>query len=228
MIDSTPPRRAAKPREAMPRQAIRGARLLLVTDPRPDLAARVEAAVRGGVDVVQLREKRAAKEREAREELLELAEELRRICVRGGALFTVNDDVELARLSGADGVHLGQEDEAIAKAREALGPKAVVGLSAGSVGEAREAVREGADYLGVGTLFATPTKPDAEVAGLALVEGVARERLPVPWFAIGGVTPETAPEVAAAGAKGFAVVRAILDADDPEAAAHELRRLLPG
>ncbi len=226
MIDSVPPRRAAKPRELMPRQAIRGARLLLVTDPRPDLAARVEAAVRGGVGVVQLREKRAAKGREAREELLPLAEELRRICVRGGALFTVNDDVELARLSGADGVHLGQEDETIAKARDVLGPGAVVGRSAGSVGEAREAVREGADYLGVGTVFGTPTKPDAAVAGLALVEGVARERPPVPWFAIGGVTPENAPEVATAGARGFAVVRAILDAEDPEAAARKLRRLL--
>jgi thiamine-phosphate pyrophosphorylase len=208
----------------VPRQAIRGARLLLVTDPRPDLAARVEAAVRGGVDVVQLREKRAEKASEA-EELLALAEELRRICARG-ALFTVNDDVELARLSGADGVHLGQEDEAINKARESLGMEAVVGLSVGSVGQAREAVREGADYLGVGTIFATPTKPDAEVTGLALVGGVARERPLVPWFAIGGVTLKTAPVVAAAGAKGFAVVRAILDAHDPEAAAHELRRLL--
>ena len=205
-----------------PRTLIRDARLLLVTDPRPDVAARVEAAVRGGVDVVQLRDKRAT-----REELLPLAEELKDICARAGALFTVNDDVELARLSGAEGVHLGQEDEAIAKAREALGPKAVLGLSVGSVGEAREAVDEGADYLGVGTVFATPTKPDAEVAGLALVEGVARERPPVPWFAIGGITPETAPEVAAAGARGFAVVRAILDADNPEAAARELRRLLP-
>lgn len=211
----------------MPRQAIREARLLLVTDPRPDLAARVEAAIHGGVDVVQLREKHAAKEREGREELLELAEELRRICARGGALFTVNDDVELARLSGADGVHLGREDEAITKARKALGPGAVVGRSAGSIEEAREAVQEGADYLGIGTVFATPTKPDAEVTGLALVEGMARERLPVPWFAIGGVTLKTAPEVAAAGAKGFAVVRAILEAEDPEAAARELCRLLP-
>lgn len=223
MIDSTPPRRAVKPREA-----IRGARLLLVTDPRPDLAARVEAAVRGEVDVVQFREKRAEKEREAREELLPLAEELRRICVHSGTLFTVNDDVEFARLSSADGVHLGQEDETIAKAREALGPGAVVGRSAGSVGEAREAVRDGADYLGVGTVFATATKPDAKVAGLALIERMSREQLPVPWFAIGGITLKTAPEVAAAGAKGFAVVRAILDAEDPEAAARELRRLLPG
>lgn len=204
-----------------PRRLIRGARLLLVTDPRPDLAARVEAAVRGGVDVVQLRDKRAT-----REELLPLAKELKDICARGGALFTINDDVELSRLSGAEGVHLGQEDESTAKARETLGTKAVLGISVGSVEEAREAVREGADYLGVGTVFATPTKPDAEVAGLTLVAGMARERLPVPWFAIGGITPDTAPKVAAAGARGFAVVRAILDADNPEAVACELRRLL--
>ncbi|MGI8859747.1 MAG: thiamine phosphate synthase [Rubrobacteraceae bacterium] len=209
-----------------PQRAIRGARLLLVTDPRTDLAARVEAAVRGGVDVVQLRDKRAAKEREGGEELLPLAEELREICARGGALFTVNDDVELARLSAAVGVHLGQEDEPVARAREILAPDAIVGRSAGTVEEARDAVREGADYLGVGTVYATPTKPDADVAGLALVEEVARENLPLPWFAIGGITLETAPEVAAAGAPGFAVVRAILDAGDPEAAARELRSLL--
>ena len=205
------------------RELLQDARFLLVTDPRPDLAARVAADVGGGVDVVQLRDKHAS-----REELLPLAVELKEICERAGALFTVNDDVELARLSGADGVHLGQEDEAIAEARGALGPEAVIGRSAGSIGEALEAVQEGADYLGIGTVFATPTKPDAEVTGLALVEGVARERPPVPWFAIGGVTAETAPRVAAAGAKGFAVVRAILDAEDPEAAARELRRLLPG
>ena len=203
-----------------PREAIRGARLLLVTDPRPDLASRVEAAVRGGVDVVQLREKRA------REELLSLTEELCEICARGGALFTVNDDIELARLSEAAGVHLGQEDEPPARAREILGPDAIVGRSVGTVEEAREAVREGADYLGVGTVFATPTKPDATVAGLALIEEVAREGLPLPWFAIGGITLETAPQVAAAGAPGFAVVRAILDAEDPEVAARRLRTLL--
>jgi thiamine-phosphate pyrophosphorylase len=205
-----------------PREAIKGARLLLVTDPRPDLAARVEAAVRGGVEVVQLREKHPT------DRTRSLADELREVCARGGALFTVNDDVALARLSGADGVHLGQEDETVARAREILGPDAVVGRSASTVVEAREAVREGADYLGVGTVFATPTKPDAEVKGLALVEEVAREGLPVPWFAIGGITHTTAPEVAAAGAPGFAVVRAVLDAEDPEAAARELRSLLPG
>lgn len=205
------------------RERLREARLLLVTDPRPDLVERVAAGIRGGVDIVQLRDKHAT-----REELLPLAQELREVCARDGALFTVNDDAELARLSQADGVHLGQEDGPIARAWELRGPDSIVGRSVGSVEEALEAVREGADYLGVGTIYGTPTKTDTEVAGVALLLDVARQRPPVPWFAIGGVTLETAPEVAAAGAWGFAVVRAILDAADPEAAARELRALLPG
>lgn len=214
-----------------PHDRLRSARLLLVTDPRPDLAARVEAALRGGVDVVQLRDKRAS--RGAREELLPLAGELRDLCERSGALFTVNDDVELARLSGAHGVHLGQEDGPLAPAREALGVGAVIGRSAGTLREALEGVREGADYLGIGTIYGTPTKPDGTVSGLDLVRDVVREGPPVPVFAIGGITLETAPEVArtaaSAGAPrafGFAVVRALLDADDPEAAARELRSYL--
>ncbi len=205
-----------------PRDRLQSARLLLVTDPRPDLVVRVEAAVRGGVDVVQLRDKHTP-----REELLPLAAELKRICDRAGALFTVNDDIELARLSGAAGVHLGQEDASIASAREVLGPGAIVGRTASTVEEALEAVREGADYLGVGTVYYTPTKPDAEVKGPVLLREIARLKPPVPWFAIGGVTLETAGEVAGAGAPGFAVVRAVLDAKDPEAAARELRSYLP-
>jgi thiamine-phosphate pyrophosphorylase len=204
-----------------PREAIREARLLLVTDPRPDLTDRVAAAVRGGVDIVQLRDKLAA-----REKLLPLAEELREVCARRGALFTVNDDPELARLSGAAGVHLGQEDRSLAEAREVLGAEAVVGLSAGSVEEALRAVAAGADYLGVGTVFATPTKSDTRAAGLELVEEVSRRRPPVPWFAIGGIDLRNASAVAGAGAPGFAVVRAVLDADDPELAARDLRAVL--
>jgi len=196
-------------------------RLLLVTDPRPDLVERVEAAVRGGVDIVQLRDKRPA-----RGDLIPLAEELKDACRRAGALFTVNDDVELARLVGADGAHLGEDDAPTPHARGVLGPRAVVGRSAGSVDAALEAVRGGADYLGVGAVFATPTKPEGEVAGLALIRALAHEGLPVPWFAIGGVTLETATSVAAAGAPGFAVVRAVLDAEDPGAAARELRSML--
>lgn len=204
-------------------ERLRESRLLLVTDPRPDLVARVASAIRGGVDIVQLRDKNAS-----REELLPLAEELKEVCAIGDALFTVNDDPELARSSDAAGVHLGQEDGPIGRARDLLGADTIVGRSVGSVAEACEAVREGADYLGVGTIYGTPTKTDTEVAGPELLQEVACERLTVPWFAIGGVTLETAPEVAAVGAWGFAVVRAILDAEDPEAAARELRSFLPG
>lgn len=199
------------------------ARLILVTDPRPDLARRVQEAVRGGVDIVQLRDKHAS-----REELLPLAEELREICAETGALFTVNDDVELARLSNAHGVHLGQEDGPLAGARQALGPDAVVGRSVGNTLEAIEAVREGADYLGVGTIYATPTKPEEEADGPALLREVADLGLVVPWFAIGGITLETAREAAESGAHGFAVVRAVLDAGDPASAARELRSILEG
>jgi len=204
-----------------PRERLQDARLLLVTDPRPELAARVAAAVRGGVDAVQLRDKRTS-----REELLPLAVELKEICERAGALFTVNDDAELARLSGAHGVHLGQEDEPIARASEMLGPGVVIGRSVSSVEEALLAVQEGADYLGVGTVYATPTKPEAAAAGPALLREISDAAVPLPWFAIGGVTLETAREVAEASAPGFAVVRAVLDAEDPEAAARELRSFL--
>ena len=209
------------------RQRLRSSRLLLVTDPRPDLAERVRAAVRGGVDLVQLREKNAPAA-----DLLPLCQKLAEACADHGALFTINDDIELARLcvengTPVDGVHLGQEDATTAEARRALGTNAIVGRSAGTVEEARQAILEGADYLGIGSVYATPTKPDTDVAGLELLRALSAERPPVSWFAIGGVTLETAAEVAAAGAPGFAVVRAILDADDPEVAARELRSHLP-
>ena len=204
------------------REILRRCRLILVTDPRPDLAARVAAGIRGGVDLVQLRGKHTPTK-----DLLQLAAELKEACDREGAFFTVNDDVTLARLSGAAGVHLGQEDGPISAAREALGPEAVVGRSVGTPDEAFEAILEGADYLGAGAVYGTPTKPEGGVAGLALVRELARARLPVPWFAIGGIALETAGEVAAAGAPGFAVVRAILDAEDPESAARQLRSHFP-
>ncbi len=201
---------------------LRDTRLLLVTDPRPDLIERVIAGLRGGVDIVQLRDKHSS-----RQDLLPIAEELREACERAGAWFTVNDDIELARLSGAVGIHLGENDAGTPEARSTLGPGVIVGRSAGSLETALDVVRDGADYVGIGAVYATPTKPEGQVAGLDLVRSVARESLSVPWFAIGGVTLETAGEVADAGAHGFAVVRAVLDADDPEAVARELRDLLP-
>jgi len=143
------------------RESLRDARLLLVTDPRPDLTSRVRAAVRGGVDVVQLRDKHAP-----REELVPLAAELREICESEGAIFTVNDDVKLARITGAAGIHLvGQEDTGTRDVRALLGPDTIVGRSAGTLVEAMEALREGADYLGIGAVYATPTKPEGDVGG---------------------------------------------------------------
>ncbi|MGI9048948.1 MAG: thiamine phosphate synthase [Rubrobacteraceae bacterium] len=204
------------------REILWGSHLILVTDPRPDLAARVAAGIRGGVDIVQLRDKHTPMQ-----DLLQLAGELKEACDSEGALFTVNDDATLARLSGASCVHLGQEDGLLSDAREALGPDAVIGRSVGATDEALEAIRDGADYLGAGAIYGTPTKPEGEVAGLTLIRDLARAELPVPWFAIGGTTLETAGGVAAAGAPGFAVVRAVLDAEDPEAAARELRSHLP-
>lgn len=202
-------------------ERLRGARLLLVTDPRPDLARRVAAAVEGGVRIVQLRDKSAG-----REELLRQSEALLEVCERHGALFTINDNPELALAAGAAGVHLGQEDGELARARDLLGDTAVLGRSAGTLEEARAAIAEGADYLGVGAVYTTPTKPDGDIGGLELLRELAAAELPVPWFAIGGVTLQTAGEVAGAGAPGFAVVRAVLDAEDPAAAARELRAYL--
>ena len=156
-------------------ETLRTARLLLITDPRPDLVARVEAAVRGGVDVVQLRDGRAS-----REELIPLAGKLREVCERGGALFTVNGDLGLARLSGAAGVHLGQGGVRAQDARDLLGPGVIMGRSAGTLGEALDALRDGADYLGIGAVYATPTKPEGNVEGLGLVQEVSRTNLPYP------------------------------------------------
>ncbi|AHY47712.1 thiE: thiamine-phosphate pyrophosphorylase [Rubrobacter radiotolerans] len=201
---------------------LRRSRLLLVTDPRPDLTERVAAAVRGGVGVVQLRDKTTPRER-----LLPLADRLREVCEAGGALFTVNDDADLALRSGAGGVHLGQEDGPLAEARELLGESAVIGRSVGTLEEAREAVREGADYLGAGTIYATPTKSDTgPISGPRFLTELARADLGLPFYAIGGITAETAAEAARAGAWGFAVVRAVLDAPDPESAARDLLRYL--
>jgi thiamine-phosphate pyrophosphorylase len=143
-------------------------------------------------------------------------------CRRHGALFVLNDRPDLVAACGADGVHVGQEDMPLAEARAIVGDEAVVGLSATTAAELESGEP---DYWGVGAIFGTPTKPESQPGGLELVRAAAR-RLTVPWFAIGGVELENVAEVAAAGAPGVAVVRAIRDAGDPEAAARELRAAL--
>jgi thiamine-phosphate pyrophosphorylase len=196
------------------------ARLYLVLEARPHGAAPdvlLDAALRGGVDVVQLRDKDLPDD-----ELLAAAEPFRHACDEHAALFVLNDRPDLVAAAGADGVHVGRDEAPVGGAREVVGPERLVGLSASSRAELEAAADADADYVGVGAIFGTPTKPDAEPGGLELVR-TAAELVRIPWFAIGGIEPETVAAVVAAGAPGVAVVRAIRDADDPEAAARALR-----
>lgn len=179
-------------------------------DPRPLL----DAALRGGVDVVQLRDKELDDEA-----LVAASGQFRRACEVHGALFVLNDRPELVEACDADGVHVGRSDMPVEQARTVVGPDRLVGVSASTAEELDEV--DGADYVGV-TAFTTPTKTDAVAGGLDLLR-VAARTLSVPWFAIGGVELSNVAEVAAAGAPGAAVVRAIRDAADPEAAARSLR-----
>lgn len=191
------------------------ARLYLVTPAREDLPAFLEAAVRGGVDLVQVREKELPDGR-----LLEVLAEAREVTRRLGVPLVVNDRPDLAVLVEADYVHLGQDDLPVDAARR-LG--LAVGLSTHTQGELERAE---ADYVGVGPVYATPTKAGRAAVGLELVRHAA-EHAPAPWFAIGGIDAGNVGEVVAAGARRIAVVRAIGEAADPERAARELRGALP-
>jgi thiamine-phosphate pyrophosphorylase len=202
------------------RRRLAVSRLYLVLEARPhgsDPDALLDAALRGGVDVVQLRDKELPDD-----ELVAAAAPFRRACDAHGALFVLNDRPDLVEACDADGVHVGQGDMPLAEARGAVGTERLVGVSTHSRGDIEAAT--GADYLGVGTIFATPTKAD-DAVGLELVR-VAAEAARVPWFAIGGIDLGNVGALAAAGAWGVAVVRAIRDAEDPEAAARELRAAL--
>ncbi len=177
----------------------------------------LEPALRGGVDVVQLRDKTLADR-----ELVPAARAFRRACTRHRALFILNDRPDLVERCYADGVHVGRSDASVAEARALVGPKRLVGLSVSTFEELQDV--QGADYVGV-TAFATPTKTDAVAGGLDLLRDAAAA-LTIPWVAIGGIDLGNVAEIVAAGAPGVAVVRAIRDAADPEAAARELRALL--
>ncbi|MFN3653495.1 MAG: thiamine phosphate synthase [Armatimonadota bacterium] len=198
--------------------------LMLVTDRKRcgerSLPEVVEAAIEGGVNVVQLRERDLPAG-----ELLKLARQLRGVCGTR-ALLLINDRVDVAILSGADGVHLGENGLPVAAVRQMLPPSMLVGRSAHSKNSARQADLDGADYLVVGTIFPSPSHPDAEPAGEELLRDVST-RTQVPVIAIGGVTAENAASCFAAGASGIAVVSAILGSDDPRAAAQRLAPTLP-
>jgi thiamine-phosphate pyrophosphorylase len=197
-----------------------GSTLYLVLEARPhgeDPGPLLDAALRGGVDIVQLREKGLDDEA-----LVAAAEPFRAACEKHGALFVLNDRPDLVEACAADGVHVGRSDASVAEARELVGPDRLVGISVSTLAELENV--EDADYAGV-TAFATPTKEDAIAGGLELVR-VAAATLTIPWFAIGGIELSNAEDVAAAGAPGIAVIRAIRDASDPEAAARELKLLV--
>lgn len=189
-------------------------RLYLVTAARPDLTAFLEAAVRGGVDFVQIREKELPDG-----PLLGVLEEAREVTRRLGVPLAVNDRPDLAVLVGADYVHVGQDDLPPAAVRRFGIP---VGISTHAPDELASA---DADYVGVGPVYETPTKEGRPAVGLEYVRhAAAHARLP--WFAIGGIDETNVADVVAAGARRIAVVRAIGAAEDPERAARTLRRAL--
>ncbi|MHA6785652.1 thiamine phosphate synthase [Pseudonocardia saturnea] len=199
------------------------ARLYLCTPTRPDLAEFVDAALAGGVDVVQLRDK----ELEARAEL-EALEVLAEACARHGALLAVNDRADVARAAGADVLHLGQDDLPVEWARRIVGDDVVIGRSSHSADETLAAADEpGVDYFCVGPCWPTPTKPGRPAPGLGLVRTVAHRAPARPWFAIGGIDHDRLSEVLDAGAERIVVVRAITEAEDPHAAAMALAARLP-
>jgi thiamine-phosphate pyrophosphorylase len=192
------------------------AHVYLVCDAEPD--AFLDAALRGGADVVQLRIKHG---RDA--EIVGNGRRFQRACREHGALFILNDHPDLVAEAGADGVHVGQEDMAVSQARELLGPELLIGLSTHSPEQIDEALAAGVDYIAVGPVHATPTKPGRPAVGLELVRYAAAHAGELPFFAIGGIAPENVDAARAAGATRVAVVRALTEASDPESAARVLR-----
>lgn len=182
--------------------------------PEGGLEAAVAAALRGGARVLQYRDKSGDRARRIAE-----ANALARLARFHGATFIVNDDVDLAREVGADGVHLGRDDSDPVAARRRLGPAALIGVSCyGELDRALKAAARGADYVAFGSLFPSPTKPDAPRASLPLI-GEARRRLRLPIVAIGGITLDNAATAAAAGVDALAVISALFASADIEAAA---------
>jgi thiamine-phosphate pyrophosphorylase len=220
-----------------PRERLATASLYLCTDARRergDLAQFADAALAGGVDIIQLRDKGSPGEQqfgplEARREL-EALEVLADAANRHGALLAVNDRADIALAASADVLHLGQDDLPLSIARDILGSGPLIGRSTHDFGQVNTAVAEaspnGPDYFCVGPCWPTPTKPGRPAPGLDLVRAVAELPTDKPWFAIGGIDEQRLPEVLAAGARRIVVVRAITRADDPRAAAQRLKAAL--
>jgi thiamine-phosphate pyrophosphorylase len=199
-----------------------GRRLYLCTADRPDLAEFLAACIRGGVDIVQLRDKHLDAK-----PLLARARLARDVCRDHGVPFILNDRPDLALEVEADGVHVGQDDAPATLARRILGPDAIVGLSTHAPAELDASTTEPVDYISAGPVTETPTKPGRPGVGLDYLRAAA-ERAAHPFYVTGGVTPETLPAILAAGATRFVVVRYLTLAADPESAAGRLRDALRG
>lgn len=188
---------------------LQSATLYLVTSPANNIFTAVELALQGGLQLVQYRDKES--EDTVR---LQTAAKLAELCHDYGALFLINDRVDIALAVNADGVHLGQQDIPIGLARQILGPNRIIGRSTTNPEEMSRAIQEGADYIGVGPVYETPTKPGKAAAGLDYVRHAAANS-PIPWFAIGGINPDNVNDVVDAGARRVAVVRSLMQAEQP-------------
>lgn len=177
-------------------------------------------ALEGGADAVQLRDKNAS-----REALIAVGKTLKALCMKWGALFIVNDRLDVAEALEADGVHIGQSDLPVATVRSLLGEKMLLGVSTHSLDQAVSAEAGGADYIGVGPIFPTPTKPDYPPVGCQLISQV-RGRVHIPFVAIGGIDLSTVDKVLGAGADSVAVVRAVVAQEDARQAARCLKEKL--
>ena len=199
-------------------------RLYVIVDPAAargrDLAQIAAQAIRGGADAIQLRDKT-----DPVRQVIEQAERLLAVTRPAAVPLIINDRIDVAVACGADGVHVGQDDLPVSVARQLLGPDRIIGKSTHTLPQALEAEREGVDYLAVGPIYPTPTKPDSRSVGRELIAQV-RAKIRSPLVVIGGIEEGTLPAVLQAGAVCVAVVRSVCGADDPEGAARTLKRML--
>ena len=209
---------------SQPRHAPSAWRLYVIVDRAAagerDLADIAAAAIRGGADVIQLRDKTASDKR-----LLEEALALLPIARAGGVPLIINDRIDVAMAAGADGMHLGQDDIPLERARAIAGRSLLIGVSTHTLDQAMAAQHQGADYIGVGPVFPTPTKPDYGSVGTSLVRQVA-DRIRIPFVCIGGIDAGNVGQVMQAGGSCVAVIRAVCAAADPEQATRNLKRTL--
>lgn len=184
----------------------------------------LKEAIAGGITLFQYREKGESALKGG--EKIALAKELQAICRNHQIPFIVNDDIELALSIDADGVHIGQEDESVETVRTRIGKQKILGVSVHSIEEAQAAIRDGADYFGIGPVFLTTTKSDAKASqGTKLIEALRAEGYTIPIVGIGGITAENASSVVEAGADGVSVITAISQAVSPRSAAKALSRI---